>query len=242
MNDSIKQNEIAWDKKSESKSLWSKPLTDIDVANILLGKSNWHLTPTKFVPKNWYQDIAYKKVLCLASGGGQQVVLFTLLKADVYAVDISTNQLKKDADTLQKYGLSAKLFHRSMTDLSIFGAETFDYVINPVSMTYIPSCYDAYKEVYRVLKKDGMFLHAMPNPMLYLFEDNYEEAKLKVVNKIPCSIESDFNSIEYSHTLEEIFGALTSVGFSIIGYYDDVMPNEALSKYISTYMAIRCKK
>ena len=43
------------------------------------GKWQMVLTPTKPVPKEWYPDITGKRILGLASGGGQQMPIFAAL-------------------------------------------------------------------------------------------------------------------------------------------------------------------
>lgn len=58
-----------------------------------------HLIPenakTRLDPYNLIDDFQGKKVLCLASGGGQQSIGFALMGAYVTVVDFSKEQLKK---------------------------------------------------------------------------------------------------------------------------------------------------
>lgn len=46
---------------------WGTPITHEDFLNAKNGNWNMLLTPTKFVPKNWYPDLKGKHVLGLAS-------------------------------------------------------------------------------------------------------------------------------------------------------------------------------
>lgn len=55
------------------------------------------------------KDFAQKKVLCLASGGGQQSVAFALLGADVTVLDISPSQLERDRKAAEHYGIKVHL-------------------------------------------------------------------------------------------------------------------------------------
>lgn len=52
------------------------------------------LTPTKPVPKDWYPDLDGKSVLGLASGGGQQMLLFAALGAKCTVHDYSEKQIE----------------------------------------------------------------------------------------------------------------------------------------------------
>ena len=56
---------------------WGQP---IDHETYLRAKNgDWQvlLTPTKPVPREWFGDLTGKRVLGLASGGGQQMPIFT---------------------------------------------------------------------------------------------------------------------------------------------------------------------
>lgn len=51
---------------------------------------------TKSIPKNWFPTLEGLKILCLASGGGQQGPILAAAGADVTVVDISQKQLEQD--------------------------------------------------------------------------------------------------------------------------------------------------
>lgn len=61
-------------------------------------QGNWNvkLTPTKFVPHEWFGELRGKKVLGLASGGGQQMPVFSALGALCAVLDYSEEQLKSE--------------------------------------------------------------------------------------------------------------------------------------------------
>ena len=52
------------------------------------------LTPTKPVPKEWFCPMQGAKILGLASGGGQQIPIFTALGAQCTVLDYSQEQLQ----------------------------------------------------------------------------------------------------------------------------------------------------
>ena len=54
------------------------------------------LTPTKPVPKEWFCPMQGAKILGLASGGGQQIPIFTALGAQCTVLDYSQEQLRKE--------------------------------------------------------------------------------------------------------------------------------------------------
>lgn len=51
---------------------WGQPISHEAYQRAKEGELKLLLTPTKFVPENWFGDLKGKKILGLASGGGQQ--------------------------------------------------------------------------------------------------------------------------------------------------------------------------
>ncbi len=66
-----KYNKIAWNKYVEDGIEWSLPVSDLEIKEAFIGVSKMFLTPTKPIPSEWLGNVKGKKVLCLASGGGQ---------------------------------------------------------------------------------------------------------------------------------------------------------------------------
>ena len=61
---------------------WGKPVDHETYINAQNGQWSVVLTPTKAVPHKWFGDLKGKKLLGLASGGGQLRTGFTLI--DIY--------------------------------------------------------------------------------------------------------------------------------------------------------------
>lgn len=64
--DIVKHNRKAWDKEVDLKDKWTILVSSEEVDKARHGFSRILLTPTKFVPSSWYENIKDKKVLCLA--------------------------------------------------------------------------------------------------------------------------------------------------------------------------------
>ena len=58
---------------------WGRPISHEDFESALGGEWDVYLTPTKRVPHEWFGDLRGKRVLGLASGGGQQIPIFSAL-------------------------------------------------------------------------------------------------------------------------------------------------------------------
>lgn len=249
-------NREAWTHEAEQGNRWTIPVTSETVEQAKKGNYNIVLTPTKPVPREWVGDIAGKKVLCLASGGGQQGPVFAALGAVTVVLDNCPEQLERDEDVAKRDGLNIRLELGDMRDLSRFKDETFDLIFNPVSNCFVDNLDMVWGECYRVLKKGGSLLAGFCNPLLYIFDiDLWNEGKLVIAHKIPYSdIEQlppavlkhrlmERDTLEFGHSLEGLIGGQVKAGFSIDGFYEDdgggVTP---LDPYISTFMATKATK
>ena len=66
---------------------WGVPVSHEEFEQAKTGRWNMVLTPTKPVPHSWFGDLKGKKVLGLASGGGQQMPIFAALGAQCTVLD-----------------------------------------------------------------------------------------------------------------------------------------------------------
>lgn len=66
---------------------WGRPITHEVYEKALAGDWDVYLTPTRAVPHEWFGELAGRKLLGLASGGGQQLPIFTALGARCTLLD-----------------------------------------------------------------------------------------------------------------------------------------------------------
>ncbi|MEI7579894.1 MAG: class I SAM-dependent methyltransferase [bacterium] len=150
-------NENIWDNLAQSDVPCSRPnllLTAIKAKNSLN-------------PNNILGDLKGKKVLCLASGGGQQSHGFSLLGAAVTVVDFSEAQLEKDRLIAKKFNYPIRIVKSEMSDLAMFKAQEFDIVYQPYSINYIPTISKLFSEVARVTKSGGIYHLMFHNPFVH---------------------------------------------------------------------------
>lgn len=179
----------------------------------------------KEIPTDWLKDIKGKKILCLAGAGGLQAPLLTCAGAEVTVLDISEKMLEKDRKIAEEEQLNIRIEKGNMCDLSRFSENSFDYILNPPSLMYVPDVKPVFKECHRVLKNGGAFIMMAPSPINYLcdFIDDENGGYYKAVNRMPyCSVDFDSTSdwIEYGHTMEEYIGGQIESGFIINGYVE----------------------
>ena len=247
-------NKQAWNHEVEIGNLWTIPVSPEEVSSARRGSFRILLTPLKAIPQNWFPPLQGCRVLCLASGGGQQGPLLAAAGASVTVFDNSPRQLDRDRQVAEREALSIRLVEGDMVDLSEFGDASFDFIVHPISNCFIPDVRPVWKEAYRVLAPGGTLIAGFMNPVEYTFDqDLYEQRIYQVKYSLPYS---DLTSItdeerqrrfpddplEFSHTLEEQIGGQLEAGFHLIGFYEDYRDDEAIKNFMPTFIATRALK
>lgn len=253
----VEQNQNAWDRKVEDGVVYTKLVNKEIIEKSKSGQWEITVTTNKSVPKAWFpSSLSGFKILCLASGGGQQGPILAAAGADVTVVDISEKQLEQDAIVAKRDGLNLHTIQGDMSDLHFFDDESFDMIVHPVSNLFVEEIYPVWKEAARVLKHNGVLISGFTNPLLFIFDDEQEIAgTLDVKHSIPSSslsnltdleIEKYINSnqtVEFGHTLEDQIQGQIDAGLVITGFYeDDFGGNRLLDNYIKTFIATKAVK
>jgi len=176
------------------------------------------------IPSPWFGDLKGKKVLCLAGAGGLQAPLLACAGADATVIDLSERMLDKDHEIAARENLPIRIEHGNMCDLSRFADASFDLVLNPPSLCYVPDVNPVFREVYRVLKPGGTFIMISMNPIAYVCDWDENARCYKAVNRMPYnSAEHDGQGdwVEYGHTMESYLGGQIAAGFVITGYLEN---------------------
>ena len=218
------------------------------------GKWEIVLTPKKKVPRHWFpEDMTGKKVLCLASGGGQQGPILAGAGADITVFDNSRKQLEKDIYVAERDQLTIKTVQGNMQDLSMFDEDTFDLIVHPWSNGYVDNVLPVWKECARVLKKGGVLLSGFGQPLEYIFNpEKMEQGQLEVKYSIPYA---DVDHLDdpaikriaeedgyiWAHTLEDQIQGQIAAGFVIAGFYEDC-GGTMLDNYIQGSIATKAIK
>ena len=254
--DILKHNRKAWDFQVEKGNEWTKPVGSEEIEKAKKGVWNIVLTPVKPVPKNWYPELKGTKVLCLASGGGQQGPILAAAGAEVTVFDNSPKQLEQDRFVAKRDNLEIKTVQGDMRDLSGFEDESFDFIVHPCSNHCVNDVETVWKEAYRVLKKGGSMISGFTNPLLYLIDMDLEaEGILQITRSLPYSDVEQLNEkalrklidsnepLEFGHTLEQLIGGQIAAGFVIAGFYEDDWGGKyPMDKHTPSFIATRAVK
>lgn len=255
----LKYNSRAWDKLADENIEWSVPVCAEEIENARRGIWEIILTPIKAVPHEWFGDVRGKGILCLASGGGQQVPILAAAGANVTSFDASAKQLEQDKFVAARENLEIRIEQGDAADLSRFADESFDLIFHPCSNCFMAELQPIWNECHRVLRGGGgILLSGFNQPFVYIFDRYAEEEQdvLKFRHKIPYSDLESLNEdeinkmleagepLEFSHTLDEQIGGQIEAEFLIAGFYEDWWTDEAriLNKYIPTFAATKAVK
>lgn len=226
---------------------WGKPIDHETYLRAKAGEWGVFLTPTKTVPHEWFGDLAGRRVLGLASGGGQQIPVFTALGARCTVLDYSAAQIESERMVAQREGYVVECVQADMTKPLPFADASFDLIFHPVSNCYVEQLDPIWRECARVLKPGGVLLAGFDNGINYLFEENGTQ----IVQKLPFnplkdealyrkSIEND-DGIQFSHTIEEEIGGQLRAGFMLTDIYEDTNGYGPLEDFgVPTFYATRC--
>lgn len=228
---------------------WGQPISHDVYEKALNGEWGVYLTPTKLVPHEWLGDLKGKKLLGLASGGGQQIPIFTALGAQCTLLDYSVKQCESERKVAEREGYDVEIIRADMTKRLPFEDEAFDIIFHPVSNCYVEKVEPIFRECWRVLKKGGVLLGGYDIGINYIFDEKEEKVKftlpfnpLKDEKLFEYCMNNDMG-IQFSHTLEEQIGGQLRAGFQLTHLYEDVNGEGNLhDHHVPSFVAVRSVK
>jgi len=261
MQNYTEQNARAIDRWiTEDNWEWGIPVSPEDCEKARRGEWGVLLTPTIFVPEEWFPPFKGTKLLGLASGGGQQMPVFSILGAECTVMDLSDVQLESEKKVAKREGYEIEIVKADMTKLFPFEDSSFDVIFHPVSNCYIEDVHHVWRECFRVLKPGGVLLSGLDNGINYIFDydDPDTVTTLTVSNTLPFNplrnpaqmqkiVDAGDDDIQFSHTFDEQIGGQLKAGFFITAAYEDFNGkpegNDPLVKAnIPTFWATRAVK
>jgi len=246
----LQQNQAAWNRLADGGSQFAKTATDEECRRPLLALDS----------RNWLPaDVHGLDVLCLASGGGWQSVLYASAGANVTVVDISGSMLRLDDREASRRNLSIRTVQTSMDDLSMLHDEGFDIVHQPVSTCYVPDVSLVYREIARVLRDGGLYIsqHKQPTSLQVTGRDAQNRYVIGIeyyrdgpLPHITDAVHREPHAAEYLHRWEQLVGALCRAGFVIEDLREPRRADETTrpspirhrGRFISPYVRLKARR
>ena len=228
---------------------WGKPVDHETYINAQNGQWSVVLTPTKAVPREWFGDLKGKKLLGLASGGGQQMPIFTAAGAECTVLDYSEKQLESERGVAEREGYRINIIRADMSKPLPFADASFDIIFHPVSNCYIEKVEPVFAECFRILKKGGVLLCGLDTGINYIVDQKEE----KIINALPFNplvyeahrkqLEEADSGWQFSHTVSEQIGGQLRAGFTLTNIYEDTNGEGRLHElHIPSFIATRAVK
>lgn len=227
---------------------WGQPISHEEYVRARGGDWQVVLTPTRPVPKSWFPDLRGATVLGLASGGGQQMPVFSALGAACAVLDYSDAQLASEKLVADREGYQIELVKADMTKPLPFADGRFDLIFHPVSNVYIEEVCPLWRECFRVLRPGGILMAGLDNGLNFLCDDDPEDGSpLTISNRLPfnplkdpalrAKCQSHDWGIQFSHSAEEQIGGQLKAGLVLKDLYEDYNNAGRLKDYAPTYWA-----
>ena len=207
---------------------WGTPVSHERYQAALDGDWSMVLTPTRVVPRAWFfEDMRGRRVLGLASGGGQQMPIFAAMGCECTVLDYSEAQIASEVMVAEREGYEIRAVRADMTRPLPFEDGSFDLIFHPVSNCYVEEVFPIWRECFRVLAPGGRLLAGLDNGFNYVMDDEEE----RVVHGLPFNPLRDPSLIseaqlpewglQFSHTLDEQVRGQIQAGFRILDLYED---------------------
>jgi len=229
VDDLLQHNRARWNDLAKAGVQYSRPWLDLDAAS----------ARARIDPLGILGELAGKRVLCLAAGGGQQSAAFGIMGANVTVLDLSDEMLARDQETARHYHITIQTIHGDAQDLSALADDSFDIVWQAHSLSFIPKLNLLFDGVQRVLRTGGVYHLSAWNPLAkdandrwtgkgYLLSDGYVEGAETVCGDGFWDF-ADGNGQarriagprEFRHTLTAMMNGLIARGFIFLDVHEE---------------------
>lgn len=157
-----------------------------------------------------------KKVLEIGCGGAQCGIAMAKQGAKVIGIDISEEQLKFAKKLSEKNKVNIKFYQGDIRSLKQIKSKTQDIVFSAYALLYVDNLDKCFKEVYRVLKKKGIFVFSLDHPFDNVIDKKTMKVRRSYFKTGKYSEKYTHGTwIGYNRMLSDLFDALIKAGFQV---------------------------
>ena len=173
-----------------------------------------------------------KSILEICSGNGKNILFLSKKNYNVTGIESEDKYINKSIELINKENLSAKIIKHPIFNKKMpFDNEQFDFIYSYqyLNHNYKESIEFVFNEIYRILKKEGLFSIKISDieqfNLKHIKEDLYEEKDKefpqikykKVANQTFIKLEGEEKNIpHYAFYENELLNSLQKIGFKLI--------------------------
>lgn len=159
-----------------------------------------------------------KNILEIGCGGAQCGVAMAKQGAKVTGIDISEEQLKFAGELSKKNKVKIKFYQGDIRNLKQIKSNSEDIVFSAYALLYVDNLQKCFKEVHRVLKKNGLFVFSLDHPFWRTINNTtlkLKESYFKTGKWTEVFSDKTKKFVMYTRTVSEIFNYLIEEGFIV---------------------------
>ncbi len=165
-------------------------------------------------------NVKNKKILELGCGGGQCSIAFAKQGAKVTGIDISEEQLKFAKYLAKKNKVKVNFLQGSFQNLSKIKLNSQDVVFSAFAFQYSPDLNNVFIQVYRVLKKKGLFVFSLDHPFYSTintknFKVEHSYFKTGRYEEVETWDGKKHKFVAYKRKVSDLFNTLIKTGFNV---------------------------
>ncbi|MAG47858.1 hypothetical protein CL617_04590 [archaeon] len=186
-------------------------------------------------------NVKGKKILEVGCGGGQCSIAFAKQGAKCTGLDLSKEQLKHAEELAKKEKVSVKFLKHDIQTLKGIKSKEYDIVFTAFALQYIPNLTKCFKEVHRVLKRNGLFVLSLDHPFFMVIDTKtnkikrsyFKTGKIEEIDVWPDSSKHKF--VIYRRKISDIFNSLTEAKFFVEKIIEPLSKNAKSWKWEEIY-------
>lgn len=234
MKDYKNINREAWNRRTEV----NYESDFYDVKGFLEGKE-----VLNSIEMNLLGNLQEKDLLHLQCHFGQDTLALARHGAKVTGLDLSDTAIQKAQSLSRESGIDAKFIASDVYEAPKHIKEQFDVIFASYGVVgWLPDMSRWAKVISHFLRPGGIFVFAEFHPVVWMFDDDFQEVKYDYDNKevieentegVYSEKESSevFETVSWNHSLSEVIGALMSEGLSLEKFEEfDYSPYDCFAK------------
>jgi len=181
---------------------------------------------------NLLGNVEGKKIVELGCGAAENSITLAKKGGICTGVDMSSEQLKIAKNLILENKVKIELIEGDIENLTMFDNGIFDIALSIFALDWMQDLFTAFKEAYRILKPNGIFVFSTQHPIYNLFgaEDlNLKELKISesyFEKEVTFKESTGIDLRVHVSTISDIINGLTRIGFKI----DKILEPKPLEK------------